>query len=109
MVRHPEVRDWLLRRLDPFAPPGLEPTSPMSAAVVIALFPLLSAAELLRFALLAEGPTREWELIARHLRALSHGALLPLYTDPILNRIRLARPELHAALDRLNPNPPTGS
>lgn len=109
MVRHAEVRDWLLRRLDPFAPPGLEPTSPMSTAVVIALFPLLSAAELLRFALLAEGPTREWELIARHLRALSHGALLPLYTEPILNRIRLARPELHAALDRLNPNPPTGA
>jgi hypothetical protein len=109
MVRQPEVRDWLLHCLDPFAPPGLEPTSPMSTSVVIALVPLLSASELLRFSMLATGPEREWDVIASRLHALSNGARLPVYDAAISHRIRLARPELHAALDRLNPNPPTGA
>jgi hypothetical protein len=101
VVRQPELKRWLLNRLDPLAPPGPEPTAQLSTGVVLALSPLLSASEVLRFAINATGPMHDWEALASQLRRKSAAEGLLLSAEPLLRRLTTARPELAAALERV--------
>ena len=101
LVRHPELRRWLLSRLDPLSPPSPEPSTSLSTGVVIALSSLLSAAELLRFAIAASGSSADWDAIARDLCRKSTRDGLLIANDTLMLRIGQARPELAAALRRM--------